>query len=261
MENYLIGLAFFMIGLCIGSYLNVLAYRIPLGINTAKGRSMCTNCKKELKFYELIPVFSYIFLRGKCSECKSKISIIYPIIELITGSLYLLTFLVFGLTLETFLYIILISVLIVITLIDYKHKYIPDRFNIIILVLGIINTIYLSINEISYLYNNLIGFVIGIFIVLIIRALGRAIYKQEAMGLGDMKLLACLGLFFGFKGAIFIFFVGAIFASFIELLLIALKVKEKENEIAFGPYLVYATIFYLFIGETLLNLYLQILGG
>lgn len=255
------GILVFIVGLCIGSYLNVLAYRIPKGMSTSKGKSMCPNCGKTLKTYELIPIFSYILLKGKCHKCHEKISIIYPIIELLTATLFLATYLVFGFSFEFFLYILVLSIMVVIIVIDYRYKYIPDRLNFSILGLGLIYTIYKGINDTYQFFDHFLGLFIGFFIVFLIRRIGYILFKKEAMGFGDVKLLAGLGLLLGFKAAIFIFFGGCILASIIEVSLMGMKIKSRESEIAFGPYLIYAGILYMFLGETLIQMYLQFLGG
>ncbi|WP_026400296.1 prepilin peptidase [Acholeplasma equifetale] len=261
MDYDTMGVLIFILGILIGSFLNAFIYRIPRGIKISTGRSQCTHCHKELKWYELIPVFSYIFLRGKCSGCGEKISILYPITELLTGVLYLFTHLIFGFQIEFFIYVLTITVMIPIIRIDYEHKYIPDRLNLSILVLGLIYTIYQAFTDLNILWINGLGFLIGALIIFIVRWIGQQIYKREAMGFGDLKLLAALGMLIGWQGVIFTFLIGCIIASIIEVTLIAVKVKQRDSEIAFGPYLVYAAIIYMFFGETLINFYMDLLGG
>lgn len=261
MEDYLIGVLFFISGLCIGSFLNVLAYRIPLGIDPTKGHSMCPKCRHTLKWYELVPVFSYILLRGKCHKCHTKISPIYPIVELVTASLYLALYLVFDLTSITFLYVAIVSIFVVIVIIDYQHKYIPDRFNFTIIGLALMANLFIGFSDLNRMLDNFLGMFVGFAIVVFVRFVGQLFFRKEAMGFGDVKLLAGLGLLLGFQASIFIFFVGCILASIIELTLMYAKIKSKESEIAFGPYLIYAAVIYMFVGKTLVEMYLSLLGG
>lgn len=259
--NIFLPVLIFLSGLCIGSFLNVLAYRIPNELNPSEGRSKCPKCGHELKAWELVPVFSYILLRGKCSKCKRKISLIYPIIELVTAALYLALYLVFGISYTFFLYLIVITMMIVIIVIDYQHKYIPDRFNFGIIALALVNALVVGFSDLNLMLNHFIGLFVGFALVLIVRTIGQVFFKKEAMGFGDVKLLAGIGFLLGWKAAIFTFFVGCILASLIELSLMYTKLKAKDSEIAFGPYLIYAAIIYMFVGETLINLYLQLIGG
>ncbi len=260
MGDKLIWIFIFIIGLCIGSFLNVLAYRIPQKMKP-NGRSMCPHCNHELKWYELIPVFSYILLKGKCKNCNERISILYPIIEIMTALFYSLLYLTFGFGYEFFLYVFVITIMIIIIRIDYEHKYIPDRLNLSLLIAGVVHIVYLSINKIESIFPNIIGFVVGFLLCYIIRLIGSLVYKKEAMGFGDVKLLAVIGLLLGYKGAIFTFFIGCIIATLIELTLMKLKVKSRDDEIAFGPYLIYASVLFIFIGNSLVDLYLSLIGG
>ncbi len=252
---------FFILGITIGSYLNVLAYRIPLEIETYKGDSFCPNCKQKIHKYDLIPVLSYIILKGKCRRCKEKISVSYPITEIIVGLLYLFLYLRFGLSIDLVIYLVIFSVMVVIIKIDYEHKYIPDRFIVIILVFGLLYTIYHSFSDKNVIWVNLLGLALGFLILLIIRFIGYYIYKKEVMGFGDIKLLAALGFVVGYKKIILVFLLGCLIASLVEVTLMALKVKNKESEIAFGPYLVYGGMISIFYGHELIQAYLSLVMG
>lgn len=241
------GVMIFIVGLIFGSFYNVVGYRLPNNMSIVFPASHCTNCKHKLKFYELIPVISYIFLGGKCKVCKERISIFYPFFELLTGILFLLSYLKFGLTLEFLIAITFISVLIIISISDVKYFIIPDEVLIVGTLLIIVELIAnVFINNIS-VFNGLVMPILnglGAFAILyLFKALGDLIFKTESLGGGDIKLLFFIGLVLGFDMSIVTIFI----ASFIALpLSIVSLIKNNNNILPFGPYLsVAATIIML----------------
>ena len=156
----LISIIIFLYGIVIGSFLNVLIYRIPKKENIAIKRSHCMECGYQLKWYDLIPIFSYLFLRGRCRKCGARISVQYPIIEAVNGILYVLLFLKHGLTIETLLYCLLFSALLALSIIDFRTFEIPVGFNYFILVLGIA--------RIATDYRNWLLYVIGLVSVSVV---------------------------------------------------------------------------------------------
>ncbi len=241
------GVMIFIVGLIFGSFYNVVGYRLPNNMSIVLPASHCTNCKHKLKFYELIPVISYIFLGGKCKVCKERISIFYPFFELLTGILFLLSYLKFGLTLEFLIAITFISVLIIISISDVKYFIIPDEVLIVGTLLIIVELIAnVFINNIS-VFNGLVMPILnglGAFAILyLFKALGDLIFKTESLGGGDIKLLFFIGLVLGFDMSIVTIFI----ASFIALpLSIVSLIKNNNNILPFGPYLsVAATIIML----------------
>lgn len=243
-----------LIGLCIGSFLNVCIYRIQREESISFPPSHCTSCGYELKPLDLIPVLSYVFLRGKCRNCKEKISIKYPLIEILNGVLYLILFLKFGLSINFIFYSILTSLLIVTSIIDIESKDIYNSTTIFGLVLGIIYIVVAYyLNHIN-IFNNVLGGVIGYLIIF-------AIVKiTNAMGEGDADIAGICGLFIGVKGILVALFLGIVIAGVIASVILIFKIKDRKSEIAFSQYIAIGTFLWIIIGEQLLNFYLKIFG-
>ncbi len=240
----------FCMGICIGSFLNVLIYRIPLHLNVAKGRSFCPTCKHKLGAMDLVPLFSYLFLGGKCRYCKTKISPRYFIIELVTGILYCLTVYLYYPSYKIFLYLIIISFLVVISLIDFEKKYIPPVLPFII---AISSLIYLGIFEFEKIHLYFLSAVIVSF-PLIIASIVASFMGKKAFGMGDIKLLIALGLSiplsFSFDYLLFIllFIILKYSALFIRNLLIKKPCFFNLNKsIAFADVISGAYIAFIFI--------------
>lgn len=237
----------FILGLVFGSFYNVVGYRLANNMSIVFPASHCTKCNHRLRFYELIPVISYIFLKGRCKVCKERISPFYPFFELLTGVLFLLSYLKFGLTLDFLIAITFISVLIIISISDVKYFIIPDEVLITGVILIIIELIIKTfVNDLT-IFNGVIMPILnglGAFALLFLfKCLGDLMFKTESLGGGDIKLLFLIGLALGFDMAIVTIFI----ASFIALpLSIISLVKNNNNILPFGPYLsVAATIIIL----------------
>lgn len=236
----------FITGLVFGSFYNVVGYRVPNNMSIAFPASHCTNCNHKLKFYELIPVVSYIFLRGKCSVCKEMISVFYPFFEFLTGILFLLAYLVFGFNLKFLIAITFISILIIISISDIKYYIIPDEVLMVgvILIMAelIINTI---INKLD-IYNGILTHILnglGSFAILyLFKSLGDIVFKKESLGGGDIKLLFLIGMVLGFDMSIVTIFIAAFIA--LPLSIISL-IKNNNNVLPFGPYLSIASVIIL----------------
>ena len=240
-----------IIGLCIGSFLNVCIYRIPKEESIVFPASHCTSCGHELKFYELIPIVSYIFLRGKCIKCKSKISIKYPLIEILNGLLYLLLFIKYGLSFNFIFYCLLVSLLIVISIIDLESKYVYSSTTIVGVLLAIIYIIIGAyLGEVKIL-NNLLGGLIGYGIIFLI------IILTGGMGEGDADIAGICGLFVGIKGVLVALFLAIILGGIFASIVLILKIKDRKSEIAFGPYIAIGTLIWLLIGQKILTLYVS----
>lgn len=234
-------LCFFIVGTIFGSFYNVVGYRIPKGESILYPSSHCPKCNHELKASELIPILSFVFLGGKCKKCKSKISMFYPIFELLTGIGFMISYIVFGLSLECLFSIIFISMLIIIIISDYQTMIIPDSVLIFSLLLLMFIKFFITGIEsvgISLLHG------LGAFIfMLLLKLFGDFIFKKESMGGGDIKLLAVFGFVLGFPMAIISVFLSAFIA--LPISLIILKIK-KNHEIPFGPFLaISASIIFL----------------
>ncbi len=233
METYpiVIYILVFLFGLCVGSFLNVCIYRIPEHQSIVVVPSHCMTCNKKLHWYELIPLFSWLFLRGKCSGCKAKISAQYPLIETANAVIWLIVVLVKGFSPDMFLYCVLLSALLVIAIIDYRTREIPNGLVAFCLVVAVIHAL---INIFAYKntwQDHVLGAVVlgGIFFLILF------ISEGKAMGGGDVKLMFACGLFLGLKSGIFAVFVACLLGSVIHIAL--MKIKHIGRELAFGPYL------------------------
>ena len=235
----------FIYGLIIGSFLNVCILRLPEGESIITDRSHCTKCGQSIKWYDLIPVVSYLILGGKCRHCKDKISIQYPSVELLNGVAYLWIYSVYGISLHTVLYCLLVSALITISLIDIKYYIIPDQVNIVILILGLINLIVD--------YNNWLLYVIGFFAVSSILYI-IAILTKGQMGGGDIKLMAVCGLLLGWQNILLALMIGSIVGSVIGVIL--LVTKKSGRKVPFGPYLAIGVIIAGLYGNQIIEWYL-----
>ena len=217
----------FLFGIVIGSFLNVCIFRIPNHETVVTERSHCMKCGYQLSWYDMVPVFSWLCLGGKCRKCKTPISPQYPIVEAVNGILYMVVFAVNGFSLESILYCLFVSALLVLSVIDWRTYEIPIGINIFILVLGILHT--------ALDYSNWLTYVVGFFSVSLFLFLLLWISKGRAIGGGDVKLMAVAGLLLGWKLAILAFFIGCIVGSVIHLL--RMKLSGADKVLAMGPYL------------------------
>ncbi len=240
----------FFIGACIGSFLNVVCWRTAKGISFAKGRSHCPGCNHELSALDLIPFFSYIFLRGKCRYCKERISPRYPLMELACGLLFVHTVLVFDFKLHTLAVLLFISLLVCVTMTDFDTMEIPNGY-IIALIIPAVASIFTD-PDVKIL-SRVIGFFalsVPIFLLCLI--------IPGAFGGGDIKLLAAIGFFLGWKLLLCGMFIALIIGSVAGLCLkYAKKIKKKEH-IPFGPYICIGMYISMFYGEKLIGAYLSL---
>jgi leader peptidase (prepilin peptidase) / N-methyltransferase len=240
----LLKILFFILGSFIGSFLNVCIYRMPKSESIVTPRSHCVNCKAFIKWYENIPLLSYIALRGRCRYCKKSISVRYFIVELLTAVLFVLFYSKFGLGLDLLFYLILLCGLIVATFIDFEYQLIPDSVSLGGLALGLI------INLRGDFLSSLLGAAIGAGSIYSIGVLGKLLFKKEAMGFGDVKFLAMIGAFLGWQKVLVVFFLAPFFGAAVG---ITLKIKYKAEIIPYGPYLSLATIVTILWGEKILG--------
>ena len=225
--NLIFCIIFGLYGVIIGSFVNVLILRLPLRESVTLQRSHCMSCGHVLSWYELFPLFSYLFLRGKCRHCKAHISIQYPIVEAANGILYVGIFLVYGLSFEAILYCLSVSALLALSVIDWRTQEIPLGFNIFILILGLIHIV----TDLS----NWSQYVIGLFAVSGFLLLLWLLTKGKGIGDGDIKLMAATGLLLGWQLNIVAFLLGCIIGSVVHLTRMA--IKKVGRQLAFGPYL------------------------
>lgn len=239
----------FLYGIVIGSFLNVCIYRLPKKENIVKVRSHCMNCGYQLKWYDLVPLFSYLALGGRCRKCKQKISIQYPVIEALNGVLYIIIFAEYGLSMTTLLYCLLFSALITLSVIDFRTYEIPLGINVFILALGLIRVATDSANWPDY--------VIGLVCVSGVLFLIYWISHGRALGGGDVKLMAVCGLLLGWRLIIIGFVAGCIIGSVIHL--IRMKISGEGHVLAMGPYLSVGVMIAALWGEQFINWYLKYL--
>lgn len=243
------GFLMFIFGLLIGSFLNVCIYRIPRGRSIAYPQSHCPKCLNSIKWYDLIPVISYAFLGGKCRYCREKISLKYPLIELLTGGIFLVIYIKFGITFDLVRYLIMASFLIVIAVIDFETT---DVFSITTYS-GIVSAILLciigSLLDDSSLVDGLLGGGIGAGIIALI------VFLAKGMGEGDIEIAALCGIFLGWKGMIITLMSSFIIGAIVGILLIVLKIKGKKDAIPFGPYLAIGALISLLFKSDIINFY------
>ncbi|WP_195958968.1 prepilin peptidase [Clostridium saudiense] len=237
-------------GLVIGSFLNVCICRIANEESIAFPPSHCTNCGYELKAKDLIPVLSYIFLGGKCRSCKEKISIQYPIVEILNAILYIAIYLKFGFTLNLFKFCLFASLLIVIGFIDFKTKYVYNSTIVFGVVSGILFAVLEWMETKSIPWNYIAGAFIGFGIIYLIVILTRG------MGEGDIDIALICGLFLGIKGILVTLFLAIILGGIVATIILIFKLKERKAEIAFGPYLAIGGIIACLYGSRLIDIYL-----
>lgn len=243
---YLIVLAY---GLVIGSFLNVCIYRIPKRENIAKS-SHCMSCGRKLGWRDMVPVFSYIILRGRCRQCGAKISIQYPLIEALNGVLYVVVFMANGFTFSSVLYCLMTSALIVITIVDERTYKIPISFNLFLLLIGMIMTVYD--------FRHIISHVVGFFCVSLFLYGLYYFSSGQAIGGGDIKMMAATGLILGWKNIILAFVLACILGSVIHS--IRMKVSKRNNLLAMGPYLSAGVFIAALWGNHFWSWYLSCMG-
>lgn len=236
----------FLFGITIGSFLNVCIYRIPKHEDIVKTRSHCMTCGYQLKWYDMFPVFSYLFLRGRCRKCSAKLSIQYPLIEMLNGIAYLLIIFVNGVNVESLLYCLLTSALLVLSVIDFRTYEIPFGINVFILALGLIRVVTD--------YRNILTYLVGFLIVSGVLAVLYYVSKGRAIGGGDVKLMAVCGLLLGWKLIIMAFLLGCILGAVIHV--IRMKVSGEDHVLAMGPYLSMGVFIAALWGNQMLAWYL-----
>lgn len=245
-------------GACVGSFLNVCIYRLPAGLSIVHPPSACPQCNQPIRFYDNIPVLSYILLRGHCRFCAAAIAMRYPLVELITGLAALAVFLKYGLSAATPIYFFFIAVLIVITFIDIDHQIIPDILSLpgipIFFVAG------LWVAETTW-RAALIGIVAGAGSLLLVALIYRLVTGKDGMGMGDVKLLAMIGALIGWQGVIFTIFFSSVIGTLIGLLLMVRSGGTLKTKLPFGPFLALGAVAYIFYGPELIDAYLGLTGS
>ena len=257
MLTYLVEVSIFIFGLCIGSFLNVCIYRLPASKSIVHPRSMCSNCGTLIAAYDNIPVLSYLWLKGRCRHCQIKISLRYPMVELLGGLFALGTFLKFGLTLEALIYYLFFAALLIVTFIDIDHRIIP---NVITLPgIPICFAASFALPTINY-REALLGILIGGGSLFLVAWIYSLITKKEGMGGGDIKLLAMMGAIVGWQGVLFTIFLASLVGTLAGLAAMLQSRKGMKLAVPFGPFLSIGSITYIFFGTPLITWYFNLLG-
>lgn len=243
-------------GLIIGSFLNVCIYRLPREKNIVVPSSSCVICGEAIKPYDNIPLISFLILKGKCRACGAKISWRYPFVELLNSFFYLLAYTRFGLSFELIPIFLFLSTMIVITFIDLDFQIIPDSITLPGILIGIAFSSFLfpdpfELNSITGFINSLIGFIIGGGLFFLI-----ALLSKGGMGGGDIKMMAMIGAFFGWKGVLTTTLIASLVGSVVGISLVLFKGKNRKTAIPFGPFLALGSVITLFGGHFILKVYL-----
>lgn len=247
----------FIVGALIGSFLNVVVYRVPREESISFPPSHCPHCQYRLKVYDLVPMFSYLILKGRCRNCGEKISLRYPIVEAVSGFLFLFTLLTFGLTWQTLQYVAILSILLAIFLIDYDHMIIPDGLNLgvlLVAIVGFVLSVFLEGTPWGAILDPVLGLLLGGGLFLFI-----AVVTHGAMGGGDIKLMGALGFLFGVMDTLMLIFFSFTLGGLLSVLLIALKIKKRKDYIPFGPFICLAAAVTIFWGDAIYQWYFSVL--
>ena len=235
----------FVFGAAVGSFLNVCIYRLPAKTSIVKPSSRCPSCGHPIRYRDNLPIISFILLGGKCRDCKSRISLRYPLVELITAALALILFIKFNLSLTFLVFFVFTAVLIVITFIDLDHQIIPDILTLPGIPLFFLAAVFIV--KVPWL-EALIGLLVGGGVLFIIAFVYELISKREGMGGGDIKLLAMIGGFLGWKSLVFILLFSSLTGAIIGIAVMTIKKQDMKYAIPFGPFLSAAAIAYIFWG-------------
>ncbi|AFZ48214.1 type 4 prepilin peptidase 1 [Cyanobacterium stanieri PCC 7202] len=260
---YLVNLIVFVLGACIGSFLNVVIYRLPAKISLIHPPSRCPHCLHPLGVTENVPVLGWLWLGGKCRWCKTPISFRYPLIEAFTGLLFVLVFLQFGISWQTLGYFIFVSWLIVLALIDFDTLTLPNVLTQTGLVVGLCFQTALGlmnggVAEASLsLFVAILSAVVGIWLFDAILIIGTFAFGKPAMGGGDPKLVAMIGVWLGWQNVLITGFLACLVGALVGISAIALGSLKKGQPMPFGPFLVVGAMIALFYGDTLLSAYLN----
>jgi leader peptidase (prepilin peptidase)/N-methyltransferase len=240
----------FAFGLIIGSFCNVVIYRLPLGQSIVTPASQCRSCRSFIRPWQNIPLLSYVLLRGRCRFCQEPISPRYPIVESISGLLFVLLYLKLGLSMTFVAYALLTSTLLIIALIDLDYKIIPNTITIPGMAVGIF--LSLGILPITPLASVLGLAISGAIFYLI------AFVSKGGMGGGDIKLIAMIGSFLGLQGGLFTIFSSALSGSIVGLALMLMHKRKRKDQIPFGPFLSFGAILFMLLGENIIQWYINL---
>ena len=248
----------FILGGIWGSFCNVCIYRLPLEKNIIKGRSFCTSCEKQINWYDNIPLLSFIFLKGKCRCGKSKISLQYFLVELVSAISFVLIYYFYGVSITTLLLIILTIFFIIIFFIDIKHYIIPNELTFPLMFIGFVKSFDPNLNQSLFpnYINSLIGGLFGYSIIWLIIFFYKNLRKKEGMGLGDAKLIAVVGFWFGWFSIPFTIFISSLVALIFSVPSLLKKTRDMSTQIPFGPFIIIGCLIYVYFANYIKNFFL-----
>lgn len=255
------GILVFLLGLCVGSFLNVCIWRIPQQKSVIFPRSSCPKCGTRLKPGDMMPVLSYFMLRGKCRYCGERISAQYPLVEILTGVVYLVIYLKYGISVETVSLFYLFSILITVLFIDLKHMIIPNGLVLLAMAGGMLPVIYnlfvpFLLYQPSKWYTPLVGMFSASGILFVVALVGLLVYGNDgAMGMGDVKLFIPIGMFLGWKLALLALFLSVMLGGVTSIILLIVKTVDRKTAIPFGPFIVAGTFIAALSGYDILSWY------
>lgn len=247
--------AIILFGLAIGSFLNVCIHRLPSGKSIVKPGSHCPKCGEPIRSRDNIPVLSYLLLKGRCRNCGGRISFRYPVVEVTSALILVLVYMKFGPTIEFFGYGYFCLALLVIFFTDIDKRIIPDSVIYPSLVLGLPFTLFFTALT-EERVSGLLGMVLGFCVLLFVGWFGRLIFKKEAMGGGDIKMAAVVGIFLGWKLLLVSLFLSVVLGAVVGAAIMAIRRKEDGSEIPFGSFIAIGSVVTLFWGAQLIRIYL-----
>ncbi|MDW7643682.1 MAG: prepilin peptidase [Desulfuromonadales bacterium] len=245
----------FILGAVIGSFLNVCIYRVPAGESVISPPSRCPQCGAGIRWYQNIPILSWIFLRGRCASCRTPIPWRYPAVEALTGGLFLLVLWTFELQAATLVYWLFAALLVVITFIDLDHQIIPDVISLPGIPIGFVCTFFVP--WLSWA-DSLLGILIGGGSLYLVAFLYELLTKKEGMGGGDIKLLAMIGAFLGWKAVFPVIFFSSLLGTLVGVPVMLIQKADSRLAIPFGPFLALGALICLFWGYEILSWYLSL---
>lgn len=256
----------FALGAAVGSFLNVVIYRIPAGLSIVYPPSRCPRCLRRLKYYDNIPILGWVALKGHCRSCRGAIAIRYPILEAVTGALFVLTYAAFGVSLSTLGYWAFFSWLLALALIDWDTMTLPNALTQSGLGVGLVYQALqggakadaVSSGAAAQLLTGILGAVVGIWTFDIITFLGAIAFGQTAMGGGDAKLAGMIGAWLGWKLMLLAGFMACAIGAFAGGGAMAIGLISRRQPIPFGPFLAAGAVLAVFLGEALLSTYMRV---
>jgi len=250
--------AAFVLGCIWGSFSNVCIYRLPNDQSVVKGRSFCTSCKEQIKWYDNIPFLSFIFLKGKCRRCGNKISSQYFLVEFVSAISFIIVYHLYGISITTLLLIILSIFFIIIFFIDLKHFIIPNELTFPLMLIGFVKSFEPNLNQTIFpnYINSLLGGVFGYLIIWLIILFYKKVRNKDGMGLGDAKLMAVVGFWFGWTSIPFTIFISSFVALFFAIPSLIKKNKNMTTQIPFGPYIIIGCIIYVSFANQIKQMFL-----